>query len=101
MGQKGFAALYPLALFFGQIHAFIQFSGPAVTQQASYSRMQHRCVLAQRAVGCPLGFLIPNNRAAGVPVENPLGGVIGIGLGQAVGVFFGSNGCPMVKIKRD
>lgn len=101
MGQKSFAPLYPLALFFGQFHVFIQFSGPAIAEQAGHSHMQHRGVLAQRAVGCPFGVFIPNYRATGVPVKNPLGGVIGIGLRQAVGVFFGGNGCPVVKVKGD
>jgi hypothetical protein len=62
--------------------------GPAVTEEAGSGDVQHTVVCAQRAIGGPLLLIIPDDRTTGVAVEDPLGGVVGVGFGQAVGGIF-------------
>ena len=55
--------------------------------------MQYAVIGAQRAMGSPFFLVIPDDRAAGMAVEDPLGGVVGVGFGQAIGVLvFGDLG---------
>ena len=52
-------------------------------------------------MGGPFCFFVPNYRAAGVAVEDPLGGVIGIGFWKTMGVFFSSYFFPVIEVEGD
>ena len=68
-------------LLVGQLHVCIQFGRPAVTEKAGDSDVQYAVVIAQRAMGRPLLLLIPDDRATGMAMEDPLGGIVGVGFG--------------------
>ncbi len=98
-GMQGPATPDPLALLVGQLHARALFGGPAVARQAGDGDLKHGGIGAERAVGGPLPGLVPDHRSAGVAVEDPLGGIVGVGAGEAVRIF--SPGCfgPVVEIE--
>ena len=48
-----------------------------------------------------LGVFVPNDAPAGVAVEDPLCGVVGIGFGETVGVAFGGDLGPVVEVEGD
>src|SRR5690606_12895739 len=75
------ATLDPFALFGGQFHFRVQLCRPAVAKQSGDGDVQHSFIDAQIAVGCPFAVFVPDHRATGVTVVDPLGGIVGIGLG--------------------
>ena len=56
---------------------------------------------AQFAAGGPFDLFIPDHRTTGMAVEDPLGGIIGVGLGETVGVVFLGNFGPVVEVEGD
>ena len=86
VGKQLLATLHPFALLAGELHFGILLRGPAVPEKAGDRDLQYGGVGAERAVGGPLAGFVPDHRAAGVAVEDPLGGVVGVGEGKAVGV---------------
>ncbi|MGI6304246.1 MAG: hypothetical protein ACOX52_24825 [Verrucomicrobiota bacterium] len=75
------AAVDPRALLVGQLHVGIELRRPAVTEEACDRDLQHAGVSAQRAVRGPLLPIVPDHRATGMPVEDPLGGIVRVRLG--------------------
>ena len=75
------AACNPCAGLVGQLHRRVGFGRPAVAGQASDGDLQR--------VGGGLG----------VAVEQPLRGVVGVGLGQAVGVALGGDLLPVGEVE--
>ena len=81
MAGQGLAARDPGAGLVGEFHLGVGLGRPAVAQEAGDGDLQR--------VGGGLG----------VAVEEPLGGVVGIGLGQSVGVAFGGDLLPAFTVK--
>ena len=69
----------------GEAHPGIKFRGPAVTEQATDGDLED---------GGRLGL-------GGVAVEEPLGGVVGLGFGKTVGVFLSGDLLPVFEVERD
>ncbi|MPM04011.1 hypothetical protein SDC9_50278 [bioreactor metagenome] len=90
-GQQGFTPVHPLPLHVGQFHLPVKLGGPAISQEAGDGDLQHGVAGPQGSVGGPLGSIVPQDGAAWMAVEDPLGGVVGIGFREAVGVFFGGD----------
>ena len=86
---------------FIRVHPWFQLGRPAVAEQAGDGDLKHGLIGAQRAMRGPFALFVPDHRAAGMAVEDPLGRVVGVGLGEAVRVFFGGDLTPVVGIERN
>ena len=74
---------------------------PPKAQQPCDGDLEHSGIGAKRPVGKPLGVFVPDDAAAWMAVEQPLGGVVGVRFGQAVGVSLGGDLLPVVQIERN
>ena len=75
------------------------FGWPAVAQQPGDGDLEDGRVGAERAVGQPLGVLVPDDAPAWVTVEEPLSGVVGVGVGEAVGVPLVGDLLPVIEVE--
>ena len=100
-GSQPRATPRPFALLVGQFHTGILFCGPAIAEQARGGGLQYGEVSAELSLGSPLLCSVPDDRPAGVAVKDPLGGIVGVGTGEAVGVPFAGDSGPMFEVEGD
>ena len=81
--KKLVTLLYQCPCFVGEFHFCIKLRRPAVAKQSSNSYLERIIALCRMSM------------------ENPLRRVVGVRLGQAVGIFLLSYFCPIVEVERD
>lgn len=79
----------------------VQLRWPAMSEEAPNGHLEDGCVNASTPVAGSFGLFVPDHATTWVAVEDPLGGVVGIRLGEAVGVLVDRNLLPMIEVEGD
>ena len=72
-----------------------------MAEEAGNGDLEDGWVNARRAVAGAFGFFVPDHATTRIAVADPLGGVVGIGLREAVGVLVGGDLLPVIEVEGD
>ena len=97
--EESFALSHPLPLQVGKFHIQVEFCWPAVTEEACDGDVEDGFIGTERAVGECFCLFIPDDTPGRMAVKDPLGGIVGVRAGEAVGVLLLGNFLPVVEVE--